>query len=383
MNNIIILGSTGSIGTQSLELPINVIGLTSTGRNYKLFSQQINKFKPKFVALTNKKYYTNLKSLIKVDTKILFSNNDLLNEINKLNLTKKPIVLNAIDGQKGMFATIKSIELEFDLALANKESLVVAGAYIKKLLKKSSTKIYPVDSEHSAIYQCMQNTNKNVNKIILTASGGPFSERKNLDNITPKMALNHPTWNMGPLVTINSATLFNKALELIEAYYLFNIPQNNIIPIIHKQSIIHSAVEFIDGSTIAQLSFPDMKLPISLALNKYKCHLPFSISKPFNWSKSLTFESVNNILFPSIELGREALNLSEIHPCVLNASNEECVYAFLNNKLSFKNIFKVVEETLKNYKNYNTKNSLLTQIIDADIWSRNFTKSLILKFYKH
>jgi len=346
-----ILGSTGSIGRQTLEvadhLGIKVRAL-GADRNVDLLEEQINKFKPEMVALYDENAAQELKSrLSNAKIKILHG---IEGQIEIARESSADIIVTAIAGQAGLEPTLAALETGKRIALANKEPLVCAGELVMQTAKKHGAEIIPVDSEHSAIFQCLASeVQKNVKKIILTASGGPFRGMTcdELEKITPEQALKHPNWNMGKKITIDSATLMNKGLELIEAMHLFGMDPDQIEVIIHPESIIHSMVEFADGSTIAQLSNPDMRQPIQYALT-YPDRLPSLTSQlDLMTIKSLTFEKPDLEAFPCLRLAYEAAKKGT-HACAtLNDANEKAVELFLNHKISFNEIPEYIKEALK------------------------------------
>ena len=371
IRRVCILGSTGSIGTQALEVidqhkdRFEVIGL-SAGENVELLATQIEKFKPKSVSVSTQEAADKLKiKKINHDFKLLVGP-EASGELASINCD---VVLNGITGAAGLLATINSLKTGNRLALANKESLVIGGKLVLDLA--SENQIIPVDSEHSALAQCLRGEKKSeIRKLILTASGGPFRGKKldELKNVKLDETLKHPTWNMGPVVTINSATLMNKGLEIIEAHLLFGIKYENIEVVIHPQSIIHSMVEFIDGSTMAQASPPNMKIPIALSLS-WPERLK-DIYAPISWNhnQSWVFENVNSEVFKAPDLARRAGQKSGSAPAVMNAVNEECVSAFIEQKISFLSIVEIVE-------------NLLTKHITGDdyISNENLTLDSLLK----
>ena len=371
IRRVCILGSTGSIGTQALEVidqhkdRFEVIGL-SAGENVELLATQIEKFKPKSVSVSTQEAADKLKiKKINHDFKLL-AGPEASGELASINCD---VVLNGITGAAGLLATINSLKTGNRLALANKESLVIGGKLVLDLA--SENQIIPVDSEHSALAQCLRGEKKSeIRKLILTASGGPFRGKKldELKNVKLDETLKHPTWNMGPVVTINSATLMNKGLEIIEAHLLFGIKYENIEVVIHPQSIIHSMVEFIDGSTMAQASPPNMKIPIALSLS-WPERLK-DIYAPISWNhnQSWVFENVNSEVFKAPDLARRAGQKSGSAPAVMNAVNEECVSAFIEQKISFLSIVEIVE-------------NLLTKHITGDdyISNENLTLDSLLK----
>jgi len=291
------------------------------------------------------------------------------------------LVINALVGAIGLIPTLEALGANKRLALANKEALVMAGELVTKKAKGKNTEILPIDSEHSAIKQCLlSGRQKEVKKLILTASGGPFYKRKNLKNVNLKQALNHPTWKMGKKITVDSATLMNKGLEVIEAHWFFDVPKEKIEVMIHPQSVIHSMVEFVDGSTIAQLSVPDMRLPIQYALF-YPERLPAS-NKLLDLTrlKNLTFSKPDYKRFPCLKLCYQALKLGGTAPAVLNASNEEAVFAFLQKKLKFADIPNVIKKVLHSHQPVKKPN--LSEILKADEQARTTSKETIFKLGK-
>ena len=325
VRSVVILGSTGSIGVQALEIIaenpdlFKVVGLAAGGKNQELLEQQGKKFGVSQVGVG-----------IKAATEIAS--------------IKCDIVLNGVTGSVGLGPTLAALTAGNKVALANKESLVAGGELVMRF---GRDRIIPVDSEHSAIYQSLKSGSKSeIKKIILTASGGPFKDRKDLNDVKVEDALAHPTWSMGPVVTINSATLVNKGLEIIEAHYLFDLPYSKIEAVIHPQSIIHSMVEFFDGSTIAQASPPNMRGPISYALgNERRVENAMSA---IDWSKSQTleFQPIDYQKFPAVRLAREVGERGGGLTAIFNAANEVAVEAFLNHSLSFTQIVKIIEETV-------------------------------------
>lgn len=356
MKKISILGSTGSIGKQTLDLIRNkkdeykVVAL-SANTNTELLYNQILEFKPDYVVIMNEKKYKELKQLLcNFNTKILYGIEGLeyiasLNEVD--------LVLNSVVGMVGLKPTIASIRAGKTIALANKETLVAGGEIIKKELLNSKSKIIPVDSEHNAIFQCIKGENINkVKRLILTASGGPFRGRKKeeLKSVTPESALKHPRWNMGKKISIDSATLMNKALEVIEAHYLFSIDYDYIDIVIHPQSVIHSMVEFIDGSIIAQMSKTDMRHPIQYALDyPQRNESQIGYLNLFEIGE-ITFEKPDYETFECLKLGLIAAKTGGSMPAVLNAANEEAVNLFLNNKIGFLEIPNLIKQAMENHE---------------------------------
>lgn len=394
MRKVILLGSTGSIGTQTLEVveqyknKYEVLAL-SAGSNIELLYAQTITFKPEFVGIADEKAAEKFKNLFTgTDYKPqIFSGKNAATII--AGLDSQAIVVNGITGAIGLRPTIVALENGSRLALANKESLVIGGALVKQS-QKIPGQIVPVDSEHSAIAQCLMGGKHNkgmcalqvdgtseVDHIILTASGGPFRgyDRVQLEKVTAKDALKHPTWNMGNVVTINSSTLMNKGLELIEAHLLFDIAPEKIHPVVHPQSIIHSMVAFKDGSILAQASPPNMKLPIVLGLSwpeRLENILP---TVDFSLTQSWDFMPVDNEAFPALELAKQSINASNTHPCVMNASNEICVELFLNNKIGFLDIIDTVTKVLDSYSPISNVN--IDSLEQVDSWAREKTKEIL------
>nr|WP_317356931.1 1-deoxy-D-xylulose-5-phosphate reductoisomerase [uncultured Tyzzerella sp.] len=379
--NIVILGATGSIGTQALEVVenlknINIVGL-STNTNIDILEKQIRKYNPMYVCVTNIEKANILKENIKdTKTQILTGEEGL---IKLATLDNVDTILNSLVGNVGLLPTIYGIRAKKHIALANKETLVSAGELVMKEAKKYNVNIYPIDSEHSAIFQCLQgNKYDEIEKIILTASGGPFRDHTSLENVTLKEALNHPNWSMGKKITIDSATLMNKGLEVIEAKWLFNIDVDKIEVIIHPQSIIHSMVEYKDSAIMAQLGTPDMKVPIQYALaypNRIKNDFEKLDLLKYN---NLTFKKPDYELFPCLKYAFDAIKIGGTMPCVLNASNEIAVEYFLKEKIKFTDIPKIVYKTMEEHKNKNKLNYSLEDVLQADKFARDFAKNLIL-----
>jgi 1-deoxy-D-xylulose-5-phosphate reductoisomerase len=381
MKKIAILGSTGSIGTQALEIIRNkrneyTVTAISGNSNLDLLCKQAIEFQPKYVVVSNDIGYNYMKNKLNSnDTKVLTGIEGL--EIIST-LPEVDIVLTSIVGMLGIKPTISAIRANKTIALANKETMVAAGDIINHELKKSTAKILPVDSEHSALFQCLQGENKNtVHKLILTASGGPFRGRslEDLTLVTPEMALKHPKWNMGRKISIDSATLMNKALEVIEAHYLFEVDYNNIDVIIHPQSIIHSMVEYVDGSIKAQMSNTSMKHPIQYAF-EYPLRSSESVGYlDFSIINQLTFEKPDIATFECLKLGYKAGITGGSMPAVLNAANEEAVDLFLNNKIKFLEIPQLVKHAMENHNvEYNIT---IDNILEIEKTTRTFVNSLI------
>jgi 1-deoxy-D-xylulose-5-phosphate reductoisomerase len=350
--HIAILGSTGSIGKQALEVvamhPDYFEVEVLTGQNNAdLLIQQAIQFKPNAVVIADHFHYEKVKAALDpLFIKVYAGSNALASVVQ---MDSIDLVLTALVGYAGLWPTIKAIEAGKTIALANKETLVVAGELITKLAAEKGVNIYPVDSEHSAIFQCMVGEFHNkIEKIILTASGGPFrgKKRHDLATVTRSQALKHPNWNMGAKITIDSATLMNKGLEVIEAKWLFGLQPHQVEVVIHPQSIIHSMVQFEDGSIKAQMGLPDMRLPIQFAMT-YPNRLPTNLPRfDFIHYPSLTFEQPDTETFRNLALAFEALARGGNIPCVLNAANEVAVKSFLEEKISFLEISRLVEQCL-------------------------------------
>lgn len=383
MKKVAILGSTGSIGTQTLEVisdnkNIFEIELLTAFSNHTLLINQALLHKPKAIIFGDiSKEKVILNSLKNEEIEIYFGEESLNNFLNYCN---PDIVLTALVGKSGLIPTINTIKKGIDLALANKETLVVAGSIINKLCKEKKVNIYPVDSEHSAIFQCLVGESRDtIDKIILTASGGPFRNKKlnELKNISKKEALNHPNWEMGEKITIDSSTLMNKGLEVIEAKFLFDIDIQKIKVVVHPQSIIHSMVEFNDGSIKAQLGEPDMKLPIQYALFSGKRLKNKFTHYDFVKNNTLTFEEPCLKTFNNLKLAFDAGKLGGNAPCILNASNEIVVDAFLNEKIRYLDMTKIIEDSLNKISYIASPN--LDQLIETDIVTRKYTLDKINK----
>lgn len=349
---VAILGSTGSIGTQALEViaahpEIFSVTVLTAGGNADLLIEQAVKFKPEEVVICNEQHYERVKAaLFPFNIKVYSSASALVSVVESDHVD---VVLTAMVGYAGLLPTIHAIKAGKDIALANKETLVVAGEVITALAKQHNVHIYPVDSEHSAIFQCLAGEQDNaIEKIILTASGGPFrgKDRAFLAHVTKAQALKHPNWSMGAKITIDSATLMNKGLEVIEAKWLFDLSASQIDVIVHPQSIVHSLVQFEDGSIKAQMGLPDMKLPIQYALN-YPQRLKSDFPR-FNFMDypTLTFEKPDLETFRNLAIAYEALEKGGNAACIVNAANEIAVDAFLHDKIGFLDISDVIVESL-------------------------------------
>jgi len=353
MRNIAILGSTGSIGTQTLDIIRKQPGLKvtalSAGRNTKLLEEQIREFHPGLVSVQDEDSAKDLRVRISdLDTKVVFGMDGLLDVATE---PASELLVTAIVGMIGLRPTVAAIKAGKNIALANKETLVTAGHIIMPLAKEYGVSILPVDSEHSAIFQCLQGESMNpIDKILLTASGGPFRGRKTeeLRQMKAADALKHPNWSMGKKITVDSATLVNKGLEMIEAGWLFSVGADQIEVVVHPQSIIHSAVQYADGAVIAQLGIPDMHLPIQYALF-YPDRKPLPQEKLDLFALgSLTFERPDEETFRGLALARKAMKTGGNLPTVLNAANERAVALFLQDRIPFLKIAEIIEESMEN-----------------------------------
>ncbi len=373
-----ILGSTGSIGAQALEvcrnLNIKIISLIAN-RNAKVMEEQIRQFKPEMAALFDEEAAESLKLSVKdTETKVLKGLDGIIEAVTN---PGADTVLTSVVGIAGLIPTIAAIEAGKNIALSNKETLVTAGAIIMDLAKKKGIKIIPVDSEHSAIFQCLAaNRHEDVSKLILTASGGPFRgySRIKLKNVTVEQALKHPNWSMGRKITIDSATMMNKGLEIIEAMWLFNVPASKIEVLVHPESIIHSMVAFRDGSLMAQLGAPDMRIPIQLALTWPQRVENHFRKIDFQQLTELTFEKPDAETFEALKLAYEAAETGGTMPCAMNAANEVAVELFLNGKIRFLQITKLIKMVMEAHI-VNSK-PVLNDIIDTDWASRELARAI-------
>ena len=396
MRSVIVLGSTGSIGTQTLEVirasdsEFKVVGISAGGNNPSLLAEQALEFQVEYVAIANATAAQDVQLAIYAQAKKAgysegnFTLPKMLvgpQAATELAGVSADVVVNGITGAVGLLPTVAALTAGSVLALANKESLVIGGTAVTKLAKPGQ--IVPVDSEHSAIAQCLRSGEASeVKRLVLTASGGPFrgKSRKDLEAVTPEQALNHPTWAMGPVVTINSATLMNKGLEVIEAHLLFGIEFENIDVVVHPQSVVHSMVEFIDGSTVVQASPPDMRLPIALGLvwpNRIT-----GIASGCDWTQatSWTFEPLDNEVFTAVELAKLAGSRAGTAPAVLNGANEVAVTAFLAGELSFLGIVDFVAEVLQVHLDSNfvsDQDLTIEEVLKAADWAQLYGRELL------
>lgn len=383
MKNICLLGSTGSIGKSTLDVvranpdELRIVALTA-GKNWQLLAEQAREFKPSFVAIADEKYENDLRIALK-DTGIRVGAGEKA-VIEAVTINEVNTVLAAIVGAAGLKPAWEAVQRKHLICLANKETLVVSGALFMDAIKKNGVKLTPVDSEHSAIFQCLQGASQTpLRKIIITASGGPFRTlpKEELKYVTVEKALKHPNWNMGGKITIDSATLMNKGLEVIEAHWLFDASYDQIDVVVHPQSLIHSLVEFSDGSVIAQLGWPDMKLPIQYALSwpkRWSQPLPeFDLVK----ASTMTFFEPRYDDFPCLKLAFEAGKAGGILPCVMNAANEIAVAAFMNKQIGFMQIPEVIGNTIESFKNEPATS--IDQLIGFDIESRKKAEDYVSK----
>jgi 1-deoxy-D-xylulose-5-phosphate reductoisomerase len=382
MKKITILGSTGSIGLSALDVIeknqqcFNVVALAA-GKNINLLKKQIEKFKPKVVAVSTKESAFKLREALTAKTKVkIFYDEEGLKEI--ASFPSADIVISAISGSAGLMPTLAAIEAGKDIALANKETMVMAGEIVTKRAIKKGVKIIPVDSEHSAIFQCLEGqTRQNLRRIILTASGGPFFNftRNELKKVNLSQALQHPNWKMGKKITVDSASMMNKGLEVIEAKWLFNLDISDIDVLIHPQSIVHSMVEFIDGAFLAQMGIPDMKIPIAYALTYPERIINDLPSLDLVKIGKLEFLKPDIKKFSCLGLAYAAGLCGGTAPVVLNAADEVAVSAFIEKKIRFIDLPKIIEKILVLHNSIN--NPSLDDILQADLWARRETKKII------
>jgi len=380
MKKIVILGSTGSIGRQALDVVnafpemFEIVGLAA-GSNVQLLAEQVQKYQPRYVSIGAKEDTFTLKSLIKSNTEVFYGEKGL---INLAELEDIDLILVAVSGINGLLPTLTALEKHTTVALANKETMVTAGSLVMEKAKKFNTAIIPVDSEHSAVFQCLEDENlAAVEQLILTASGGPFlkATREELASVTPQMALNHPNWKMGAKITIDSASLINKGLEIIEAHWLFNVPYENIKVVIHPQSVIHSMVQYKDGSVLAQLGCPDMKIPIQ-----------YAFTYPQRWTNSftrldlfeleeITFSKPDFVKFPGLALAIEAGKIGGTMTTVFNGANEEAVLFFLNGRIRFIDIPQIIEKVM--IRHQVLEKYQVSDILEIDRWARQKAREVM------
>ena len=385
MKILSLLGSTGSIGTSTLKVTssfpneFRVAGI-SGGRNVSLLAQQVEEICPEIASCADKSVSAELQSLLKQRGYPLARTRFVHGMEGHIEVSCHPessVVLSAISGAAGLLPTYRALEMGKSIALANKETLVMAGELMMSKSKEKQVEIIPVDSEHNAIHQCLKGGRREeVHRLILTASGGPFREtpKEELSSVTPDQALNHPTWRMGKKITIDSATLMNKGLEVIEASWLFGVTADEIDVVVHPQSIVHSMVEFIDGSILAQLGLTDMRIAIQYALTypeRWDSPLP---SLDIYKLPKLEFFKPDLQKFPCLELAYKALRTGGTAPAVLNAANEVAVEAFLNNRIAYQEIAPIIQSVLDSHQAQ--KASGLEMILEADAWAREEARTL-------
>jgi len=382
MKHLTILGATGSIGTSTLEIVaahpdrFRIEALTA-GANLELFARQIERFSPRLAVVHDEKLAAELAAMLPAGGRpeIMFGVEGL---VAAATMTETELVVAAIVGAAGLVPTAAAIKAGKDIALANKETLVTAGNLFMELIEQHGVRLYPVDSEHSAVFQSIAGHRSNdIARIILTASGGPFLTRPldSLDAVTVADALNHPNWSMGKKISIDSATMMNKGLEIIEARWLFALPPEKIAVNIHPQSIVHSMVEYVDGSVIAQLGTPDMKAPIAYALS-YPERIATGV-KPLDLTalSGLTFFKPDNDRFPALRLAYRALAAGESMPAVMNAANELAVEAFLQGRIGFTAIPELIERVMEAHAA--CRLTSIADVLEIDLWSRAITRELL------
>lgn len=380
---IVVLGSTGSIGTQTLDVvernkDIQVVGLAAYS-NIDLLEEQIMAFKPRVVCVMLPEKAILLEQRLKlkqIHTEVISGEEGL---VTLATLESADMIVTAVVGMIGLLPTLAAIKAGKTIALANKETLVTAGELVMGSAKENKVDILPVDSEHSAIFQALRgNEHKSVSKLILTASGGPFRTytKEQLEQVTVEAALKHPNWAMGSKITIDSASLMNKGLEVIEAKYLFDVAPSQIDVIVHKESIIHSMVEYVDGSTIAQLGQPDMRHPIAYALYyPERTKAPYIKSLDFASIGTLSFETPKKDLFPCLQFAYDALEIGGTMPAVLNAANEVVVASFLNKQIRFLDIPKIIHMVME--KHICINRPTLDDILGCDEWAREYSRKKV------
>jgi len=380
MKKISLLGSTGSIGVNTLDVvernpeSFQVLAM-SAGSNVDLFAEQVRKFKPKVASLFDTTKIATLKERVAdLDVEIIPGEEG---SIAVATLLESNVVVSGVVGSAGLVPAIEALKAGKNLALANKETLVIAGELVLKEAEKTNSKIIPIDSEHSAIFQALNGEKKErIKKIILTASGGPFRtfSLDKMETVTVKDALNHPNWKMGAKITIDSSTMMNKGLEYIEAKWLFGI-DTPVEIIVHAQSIIHSMIEFVDTSIMAQLGIPDMRVPIAYALtypDRFECELP---SLDLASMGDLTFEAPDIVRFPCLQLAIDAMEMGQTMPAILNAANEIAVQAFLDELIPYKDIAELIRMVMHNHRPSPLND--LQDVLNADLWAREETTKLI------
>jgi 1-deoxy-D-xylulose-5-phosphate reductoisomerase len=376
-----ILGSTGSIGVNALDvvsrLPKGSFRITalSADSNIKLLAEQARRFRPKIVSVGSEELAVKIKRLLPSGIKISVNREGLCETVSRSDVD---IVLFAISGSSCLEPLVKAIKNKKRIALANKESLVSGGAVVMKLARKNGVRMIPIDSEHSAIFQCLDGKRALARKIYLTGSGGPLLDipKKRFDTMPQEAILNHPKWRMGRKITVDSATMMNKGLEIIEAKWLFEACESSIEVLVHPEAIVHSMVEFVDGSIIAQLGVPDMRIPIQYALT-YPSRIATRMPRlDFSVTTSLSFRSPDIDKFPCLGLAREALKKGSTHPAVLNAADEEAVRCYLEGGIRFTAIPKIIEKVLGRHRSPKAGSLSLDNITEAEEWAKEEARSL-------
>jgi len=383
LKNLAILGSTGSIGTQTLDVvrshpELFHVSVLAANRSDELFAKQVEEFRPELAVLADEAAYARLKERLagKCEGTTLAGGRQAF--INAAAVDNVDIVVTSMMGFAGLEPTMKALDAKKDIALANKETLVVAGELVTRRAKEQGVKILPVDSEHCAFFQCLQGERLDkIEKLLLTCSGGPFRgrQRADLEGATVDQVLAHPTWNMGKKITVDSASLVNKGLEVIEAKWLYGVDYDQIQVVVHPQSIVHSMVQFVDGAVIAQLGAPDMKLPIQYALT-YPERQPAEFSRLDFWQmQNLTFEKPDTDTFKGLAFAYEAGKMGGTMPCTFNAANEVAVAAFLAGRIHFLDIYDIIEQTMM--KRECTLAPTLEELFEEDRWARDYASSLL------
>ena len=376
---IALLGSTGSIGESSLDVVRQHPGVfrvqyLTARRNAEKLIQQAREFRPRAVVIADEAYYPRVKKELSGVCQVYAGMEGILQVVTREDVN---LVLNALVGAVGVRPTLQAIDSGKDIALANKETLVMAGKLVMEKARHKQVRILPIDSEHSAIWQCLLGEEvDSVKRLLITASGGPFRtwQREKLATATVEQALKHPNWDMGAKITIDSATLMNKGLEVIEAYWLYGIPLERIQVVVHPQSIIHSMVEFVDGSIKAQLGVPDMRIPIQYALT-YPHRLPLQVAAPdFPRIQSLTFEEPDTERFPCLQIAYDALRQGGTAPAAMNIANEVAVQRFLNREIGFLDIPEIIRRTMESHPF--VEQYTLSHLLELEKWAREFAGSL-------
>ena len=383
MKNLAILGSTGSIGTQTLDVvrshpELFHVSVLAANRSDELFAKQVEEFRPELAVLADEAAYTRLKEHLAGKCEGTQLAGGRQSFIDAAAVDDVDIVVTSMMGFAGLEPTMKALDARKDIALANKETLVVAGELVTRRAKEQGVKILPVDSEHCAFFQCLQGERLDkIEKLLLTCSGGPFrgKQRADLEGATVDQVLAHPTWNMGKKITVDSASLVNKGLEVIEAKWLYGVDYDQIQVVVHPQSIVHSMVQFVDGAVIAQLGAPDMKLPIQYALT-YPERQPAEFSRLDFWQmQNLTFEKPDTNTFKGLAFAYEAGKMGGTMPCTFNAANEVAVAAFLAGRIHFLDIYDIIEQTMM--KRECTLAPTLEELFEEDRWARDYASSLL------